>query len=56
MGDWLTLKEAAVYFYGQTGLKIPDAGTMRGWFRKGKRLLTRKRWVNEFIDKIWGEG
>lgn len=68
--DWLRLNEAALYYYKQTGHKVPNKQTLRNWIVKGKRdytgkiirlegipgrvYLTRKRWVDEFIERMKG--
>ena len=34
--DWLRMSEAALYYYKQTGHKVPTMDTVRNWIKKGR--------------------
>ena len=51
VNDWLRLREAALYYYKQTGDKVPAIDTVRHWMTSGKdgydgrRVKLRAVWM-----------
>jgi len=43
VNDWLRLNEAALYYYRQTGFRLPTAMTIKNWIRTGKSDYTGRR-------------
>ena len=43
VNDWLRLREAALYYYKQTGDKVPALDTVRNWMTSGKDGYDGKR-------------
>lgn len=43
VNDWLRLREAALYYYKQTGDKVPAMSTVQKWMTSGKDGYDGKR-------------
>ena len=41
--DWLRLREATLYYYKQTGHKVPAISTVQKWITSGKDCYDGKR-------------